>query len=152
MNKIALAASLFALIASNAAVVGAEGLDCGKYVGSAQQAIDKVTEDMKGMEHMPKDQLVQLHTLLADARMFLDAARQSCERPENDFDRARAIAKAEAARGSAEAADVLHFHLMQASPGMKGMSGMTGRSDTKGMSGMKGASDGHVMSDKGMHH
>ena len=62
---------------------------------------------MKILDDVPRDERVQLHTLLADARMFLDAAQQSCDRPESAFDRARAIAKAEAARGSAIAAGVL---------------------------------------------
>jgi hypothetical protein len=119
--------SLLALLAPGPG--RAEGLDCGKYVRGAQQAIDKVRNDMKGMQYMPRDELVQVYTLLADARMFLDAARGSCDRPESDFDQARAIAKAEAARGSAEAADVLRFHLMSNFAGMKDASGGKGRAD-----------------------
>ena len=110
---------------ATAVATRAESLDCSTYVHAAQHAIEKVSDDMKILDDVPRDERVQLHTLLADARMFLDAAQQSCDRPESAFDRARAIAKAEAARGSAIAAGVLRFHLT------KGSAGIKGRSDSK---------------------
>lgn len=111
-------------------------LDCGVHVKTAQSAIDKVTEDMKGMDKMPTDQIGYVNKLLSDAKKFSEAAHHTCDKPKNDFDRARAIAQAEAARGSAEAADILHWHYMKAMPGMKGMSSS---SDKQGadMPGMK---------------
>jgi len=104
----------------------AEDIDCGTHVKTAQTAIDKVTDDMKGMENMPKDQLGSVHALLEEARKTLDGARRSCAQPKGDVDRARAIARAEAARGSAEAADILHWHYMKSGGAMSGMSGMPG--------------------------
>jgi hypothetical protein len=128
------AALLFALLLCLVpGVARAQGIDCAKHLQTAQGAIDKVTEDMKGMETMPKDQLLYVQTLLDDAKMLLDGARHNCEQPRADYDRARAIAKAEAARGSAEAADVLHWHFMKTGHGMKPSSGTPGMS----MPGMK---------------
>jgi hypothetical protein len=113
----------------------AEGLDCATHVKTAQGTIDKVTDDMKGMEKMPKDQLGHVSALLNDAKNLVGSAQQACTRPKNDYDSAQAIAKAEAARGSAEAADILHWHYMKAMPGMKGMSSSSDKSgmDTPGM-------------------
>jgi len=108
----------------------AQDLDCAMHVKTAQTAIDKVTDDMKGMEKMPKDQVGHVNSLLNDAKNLVGAAQQTCNRPKNDYDSAQAIAKAEAARGSAEAADILHWHYMKAMPGMKGM---TSSSDKSGM-------------------
>ena len=109
----------------------AEDIDCGTHVKTAQTAIDKVTDDMKGMETMPKDQLRSVHGLLDEAKKTLDGARHTCDQPRGDVDRARAIARAEAARGSAEAADILHWHYMKSGGAMSGMSGIPS------MSGMK---------------
>ena len=102
----------------------AEDIDCATHVKTAQTAIDKVTDDMKGMETMPKDQLRSVHGLLEEAKKTLDGARHTCDQPKEDADRARAIARAEAARGSAEAADILHWHYMKSGGSGKSMSGM----------------------------
>jgi hypothetical protein len=84
----------------------AREIDCRKHVQSAQGAFDKVRDDLKGMERMKlKEHLVYVRPLVDDAKMYLESARHECELPAADYDRARAIAKAEAARGSAEAAD-----------------------------------------------
>jgi hypothetical protein len=104
----------------------AEDIDCGAHVTTAQTAIDKVTDDMKGMEKMPKDQLRSVQGLLDEAKKTLDGARHTCDQPKGDADRARAIARAEAARGSAEAADILHWHYMKSGGSMSGMPGMSG--------------------------
>lgn len=104
----------------------AEDIDCGTHVKTAQTAIDKVTDDMKGMETMPKDQLRSVHGLLDEAKKTLDGARHTCDQPKGDADRARAIARAEAARGSAEAADILHWHYMKSGGSGTSMSGMPG--------------------------
>jgi hypothetical protein len=119
--------ALFAsLLALWPAVATAQAIDCDKHVQKAQSAIDKVNEDMKGMESMPKDELVQIHALLDDATKMLQGARQTCQHPKADYDRAQAIARAEAARGSAEAADILHWHYMKSMPAMKSGSSMPG--------------------------
>jgi len=111
----------------------AQAIDCQTHIAAAQGAIDKVSDDMKGMESLPKDQLLYVHTLVADARMLLDGAHHDCDQPQADYDRARAIAKAEAARGSAEAADILHWHFMKSMPGTKPSASMPGMN----MPGMK---------------
>ncbi|HXJ83924.1 MAG TPA: hypothetical protein VMS64_35220 [Candidatus Methylomirabilis sp.] len=117
-------------------VIQAQGLECGPQIQKAQAAIDKVTDDMKGMDMMPKDQLLQVRTLLDDARMYLDGARRNCDRPEADYDKARAIGKAEAALGYATAADMLHFQFMKGGAGMPATHSMGGGSTPMG--GMKG--------------
>lgn len=107
-----------------------QDLDCAAHIKTAQSSIDKVTDDMKGMEKMPTDQLTNVNALLNDAKILVGTARQTCNKPKSDYDSARAIAKAEAARGSAEAADSLHWHYMKATPAMKGM---TSSSEKSGM-------------------
>jgi hypothetical protein len=114
------------LLALWPAAAMAQAIHCDEHVQKAQSAIDKVNEDMKGMESMPKDQLAQIHSLLGDATKLLQGARQTCQHPQADFDRAQAIARAEAARGSAEAADILHWHYMRGMPAMKSGSSMPG--------------------------
>jgi hypothetical protein len=126
MMRFTLPTALFLATVLPSSASAQAALDCAKPVQQAQQAIDKVTEDMKGMDKMPKEQLVQIRALLDDAKMLLDGARHNCDKPQTDYDLARAVARAEAARGSADAADMLHWHLM------KGMSRM---SDGKQMSG-----------------
>jgi hypothetical protein len=126
MMRIALPAAVFAATILPLPAAAQPALDCAKPVQQAEQAIDKVTEDMKGMEKMPKDQLVQIRALLDDAKMLLDGARHNCDRPQADYDVARAIARAEAARGSADAADMLHWHFMKAMSGMSGGKQMSG--------------------------
>jgi hypothetical protein len=112
----------------------AQSLDCGKPIQRAQDAIEKVTEDMKGMESMPKSQLTEIHGLLGDAKKLLSEAQTNCQhKPLADYDAARAIAKAEGARGAAEAADMLHFQYMKNMSGMKHGASMPGTS----MPGMK---------------
>ncbi len=116
----------------------AQELECGPYIQKTQAAIDKVTDDMKGMESMPKDQLLEVHALLDDARMYLDGARHNCDKPQADYDRARAIGKAEAARGYATAADMLHFQFMKGTAPMKGHDTGSGSTPMGGMKGMGG--------------
>ena len=126
-----------AIVAAAPQMVRAQDLDCGPRIQTAQTTIDKVIDDMKGMASMPKGELLQIHALLDDARMYLDAARRNCDTPQADYDRAVAVGKAEAARGYATAADMLHFRFMKGSAGMKGMHDMgSGSSSAGGMKGM----------------
>jgi hypothetical protein len=137
-------------------VQAAQGLDCKKPLQRAQSAIDKVTDDMKGMDTMPKEQVTDVNALLDEAKSNLEGAHQSCDKAANATEQARGIAKAEAAHGYAVAADKLHFHFMKDMKGMgsgKAMSGMKGSgNDMKGMSGTKSAGgETKAMSDmKGM--
>jgi hypothetical protein len=104
----------------------ADDIDCATHIKTAQTAIDKVADDMKGMETMAKDQVRSVHGLLDEAKKTLDGARHTCDQPKGDADRARAIARAEAARGSAEAADILHWHYMKSGGSGMSMPGMSG--------------------------
>ena len=131
IRRLLVASALLSVLVQAAA---AQEIDCRKHVQTAQGAIDKVTDDLKGMEQMMlKEQLVYVHALVDDAKRYLEGARHECESAGADYDRARAIAKAEAARGSAEAADILHWHFMTAVPGPKPAATMPGMS----MPGMK---------------
>ena len=94
---------------------GAFAFECPKHIAAAQAAIDKVTGDMGGemSKQMPKEQMALVHALLDEAKMILAGAKHNCEKPQGAYDQARANAKADSARGYAEAADILHFKMMQ---------------------------------------
>lgn len=94
---------------------GAQAFECPKHFTAAQAAIDKVLGDMKGgmSKMMAKTDMAQVHMLLDDAKMSLAGARHNHEKPQGRLDHARAIAKADSARGYAVAADMLHFKLMK---------------------------------------
>lgn len=92
----------------------AGAFECPQHFEAAQSVIDKVTEDMEGMEKMmTREDMVLVHALLDDAKMLLEGARHNHEKPQGRFDHARAIAKADSAKGYATAADILHFQMMQ---------------------------------------
>ncbi len=109
-----------ALIASAATLMflmpwgAAQAFECPKHFAEAQAVIDKVTEDMKGdmSAKMRKEDMALVHALLDDAKSRLTSAIHNHEKPQGPFDHARAIAKADAARGYAVAADIFHFKLM----------------------------------------
>ena len=92
----------------------AEAFECPKHFADAQAVIDKVSEDMKGdmSKQMAKEDMALVHALLDDAKTRLSSARHNHEKPQGLYDHARAIAKADAARGYATAADMFHFKLM----------------------------------------
>jgi hypothetical protein len=104
------AVSILALSAA-----GAAAFECPKHFTAAQTMIDKVKGDMGGdmSKKMPKDQMALVHALLDDAKMLLAGAKHNHEKPQGAYDHGRSIAKADAARGSALAADLLHFKMMQ---------------------------------------
>lgn len=93
----------------------AQAFECPKHFQEAQAAIDKVTEDMKGQmsKMMKKEDMALVHALLDDAKMLLAGAKHNHEKPQGLYDHARAIAKADAARGYAVAADIFHWKLMR---------------------------------------
>lgn len=92
---------------------GAYAFECPKHFKATQQVIDKVIQDMKGMGMMPKSEIALVHALLDDAKTWLKSAKHNHDNPQGMNDHARAIAKADAARGNALAADILHFRYMQ---------------------------------------
>lgn len=92
----------------------AVAFECPQHFADAQAVIDKVSGDMAGMEQsMAKEDMALVHALLDDAKMLLEGAKHNHEKPQGAYDHARAIAKADAAKGYATAADILHFQLMQ---------------------------------------
>ncbi len=103
----------------------ASAFECPKHFARTQATIDKVIGDMKGemsksmaMAGM-KPQMALVHALLDDAKMYLAGAKHNLEKPQGTYDHARSIAKADAARGYAVAADMYHFKLMAKMPKMR---------------------------------
>ena len=94
---------------------GAQAFECPKHFAEAQAAIDKVVADMGGKmsKMMPKEQMALVHSLLDDAKMRLAGAKHNHDKPQGAYDHARAIAKADSARGYAVAADIFHWKLMK---------------------------------------
>ncbi len=92
----------------------AQAFECPKHFAEAQAVIDKVAEDMKGdmSKQMAKEDMALVHALLDDAKSRLTSAKHNHEKPQGIYDHARALAKADAARGYAVAADIFHFKLM----------------------------------------
>ncbi len=88
--------------------------ECPKHFNEAQAAIDKVKGDMtpEMMKMMKKEDKALVHALLDDAKMLLAGAKHNHEKPQGKYDHARAIAKADSARGYAVAADIFHWKLM----------------------------------------
>ena len=112
---------LFAVISLSSIMVlpqVANAFECPKRFNAAQAAIDKVVGDMKGKMSKAmaktnmKPQMALIHSLLDDAKMVLAGAKHNHAKPQGVYDHARAIAKAETARGYAVAADIYHFKMM----------------------------------------
>ena len=93
----------------------AQAFECPKHFAAAQAAIDKVKGDMGGdmSKQMPKEQMALVHALLDDAKTHLTSAMHNHDKPQGIYDHARALAKADAALGYAQAADILHFKYMK---------------------------------------
>ncbi len=85
---------------------GAWAFDCGNRIAAAEAAIADATASMDAMSNGEAKGLV--HTLIDDAKMMLESAKHNHEHPAaGKYDHARAIAKASAAAGYAEAATIL---------------------------------------------
>jgi len=93
--------------------VEAPAFQCPGHIAEAEEAITDVENDMTTMTgEMSADKMALVHALLDDAKAALAAAKHSHEDPQSNFDHARAIAKAKAALGYAQGADILHFQYM----------------------------------------
>ncbi len=80
----------------------ARAFECPKHIEAAEDGIDAANDTMIGLKtdlHMTRG-----HMLLDDAKMLLGSAEHNHAKPQNEYDHARAIGKAEAAKGYAEAA------------------------------------------------
>ena len=108
------------VLAASAAIVAlhlsstAQAFECPKHFASAQAAIDEAAAAMKDMaDTMSKENMALVHALVDDAKMLLESAKHNHEKPQGAYDHARALAKADAARGHAEAAAILHAQYMK---------------------------------------
>ncbi len=107
------------LLSASAAVLvmqtpgSAQAFECPKHFAAAQATIDKVADDMKAdipwQEPLDKELVL---TLLDDARMLLGGATYNHENSQGGYSHARAFAKADAALGYANAADLFHRELL----------------------------------------
>ena len=79
---------------------------CPGHIKSAQVAIDNATTAMNAMSDKEKQGLV--HTLIDDAKMLLQSGKHNHAKPRaGGYDHARAVAKADSAKGYAQAAETL---------------------------------------------
>ena len=107
MKKLILAAPVFAIALAFA--TPSWGFSCPGHFAEAQAAIDSATAAMNGVSDATKKGLV--HTLIDDAKHMLTAAEHHHAKPAaGAYDHARALAKADAARGYAEAAEAFANH------------------------------------------
>ena len=84
----------------------AMAFECPKHFSEADKAINSATEAMNAMPD--GDQKGLVHTLLDDAKAFLQSGKHNHEKPAaGAYDHARSIAKAQAAIGYATAAELL---------------------------------------------
>ena len=87
----------------------AQAFEFPKHIEVAEDAIDAANDAMIGLKtdiHM-----IRGHILLDDAKMLLGSAKHNHEKPQNEFDHARAISKADAAKGYAVAALIYYKKL-----------------------------------------
>ena len=87
----------------------AQAFECPKHFEAAEDAIDEASDAMIGLKtdiHM-----IRGHILIDDAKMWLSSAKHNHEKPQNEFDHARSIAKADTALAYATAALVYYNKL-----------------------------------------
>lgn len=94
-----------ALIAAFGISGTAAAFECPVKIAAAQAAIDNATLAAKGVSDPGRK--AEVHMLLDDANMLLHGATHNHEKPQGKLDHARSMAKADAAKGYAEAASVL---------------------------------------------
>jgi len=80
----------------------AQAFECPKHIEAAEDAIDAANDAMIGLK--TNVHMIRGHMLIDDAKMLLGSAEHNHKKPQNEFDHARSIAKADAAKGYAEAA------------------------------------------------
>ena len=93
---------------------GALAFECPQHIAAAEQQIAKLIADMQGMEgRMPPESMMQVASLLGNARMLLADAQSNHGAAEGPLDHALSLANADSALAYATAADILHFRFMQ---------------------------------------
>ncbi len=104
MRKILASLMIFPLVVV-LAVPTVSAFGCPKSFEKAQDAIDQAAA---AMAKLPKDKQGLVHTLIDDAKMLLKSGEHNHKKPAaGKLDHARAIAKADAARGYARGALLL---------------------------------------------
>ena len=99
-------AGLALAVAVGFAATAAQAFECPAHFANAEDAVAQATEAMNGMSDGADKGLV--HTLIDDAKMLLESGKHNHAKPAaGGYDHARAIAKAEAAIGYAEAARIM---------------------------------------------
>lgn len=99
----------FSLLSTNALA-----FECPKHLKAAQDKIDKVMADMVGMaDMMDKGNMALVHSLIDDAKMYLVSAEHNHSKPQGPYDHGRSIAKANAAFGYANGAEIMHWKMMK---------------------------------------
>lgn len=91
----------------------AAAFECGEHFAAAEEAIDKVVNDMKGMAMMDMAEMKASRHLLEHARKMLAEAKKDHANAKTAGEHALAIGKAEAAIGYATAADIYHWKVMR---------------------------------------
>ena len=94
-------------------VSNAGAFECEQHIAAAQEAIDKVTGDMTGMQMMDMAQMKAVNGLLDRARSTLEEAKKTHDSAKTPAQHAQAIGTAEAAVGYATAADIYHWKIMR---------------------------------------
>jgi uncharacterized protein len=126
------------------AAAAAQAIDCATPIAKAQKSVDKITGDLQGMDKMmAKKEMSHIHSLVEQAEKLLKEAREGCAKTTSPYAQARGIARADAADGYATAADILHFHYMEAMSGSVKRMPAGGNSGTpkSGMPGMQNMND-----------
>jgi hypothetical protein len=87
--------------------------ECPEHIATAEQRIEQVARDVRGMAGMlAPEAAAWLASLLDQARALLNEARTGHESAQNPYDHALAIANADSALAFAEVADTLHAKVM----------------------------------------
>ncbi|MFQ5995060.1 MAG: hypothetical protein ACE5K1_08180 [Acidiferrobacterales bacterium] len=98
-------ATFFSIFLLVSATTSADPFNCANHIAAAEAAIERAAH---AMHELPEGKRALPHTLVDDAKMLLHSAKHNYEKPAaGGYDLARAAAKADAARGFAEAAEVL---------------------------------------------
>lgn len=112
----ALKSTLMALLVAATLItpLKAQAFECSTHLAAAREAIAVAVRHMRNMRtKMSIEDSKLIYDLIGHAKMMYAGARDSHEQSRYTHSHAWAISKAHAALGSAEAADVLHKHLMQ---------------------------------------
>ena len=88
-------------------------MECPEHIAAAEQHVEQVARDVRGMAGMMTPEATMwVLSLLDKARLLLDEARTGHESAQNPYDHALAMANADSALAFAKVADILHFEAM----------------------------------------